>query len=164
MEDRLLMKKKIILIKKPIPVTKLYKGKGIYSCPSCGGTLLIKNSKKCGKTRIFYCPKCRLEGNIIGSSFFFSSTKSNKMQSQNQIQQTGSQTSKQKQTSKRLSESKSTKSMTDQEYYKYLVKHKGNSTRLLSRGEHVKIMNKHKKPSGIGSKTYHKPKSIKLWS
>ncbi len=164
MEDRSLTAKKIILIKKPIPVTKLYKGKGIYSCPLCGGTLFIKNSKKSGKTKIFYCPKCSLEGNIIGSSFFFSSKKYNKIQSQNKIQQNNSQISEQKQTSKRFSESKSTKNMTDQEYYKYLMKHKGNSTRLLSRGEHVKIMNKHKKPAGIGTKTYHKPKSIKLWS
>lgn len=142
-------------INKPFPISRLAIGKDTFRCPLCGGTVRITGSKNQGKIIIVRCSQCNLKGSLHDSEIQFTSRKMPQHSKNKAASQTNNETAV---------PDINTANMSDQEFYEYIAKHKGNSKRILPKGEHKKIITKHSKPSGHGKGTYRKPGSAKLWS
>ena len=138
-------------ISKPIPIKDIRIGSNIFRCPICGGSVHVV--QPCNNISIkVICSACSLKGTIHGNAIHFTSRKGVKDNAKKPTHH------------EEVIPTIDTSKMTDQEFYEYIAKTKGSSKRILTRGEHKKILTKHNKPSGYGRGTYRKPSGAKLWS
>lgn len=137
-------------ISKPIPVKEILIGSNIYRCPICGGSIHHVQPENRKGIKVI-CSACALQGTLHGNAIRFTSRK-------------GVKNIAKKPRQEEVIPAIDTRKMTDQEFFEYIAKEKGLNKRILPKGEHKKVLTKHKKPSGYGRVAYHKPGKVKLWS
>ena len=142
-------------IRRAFPISDIAISKDIYRCPLCGGKVRITDIRSQGKALIVRCSQCNLKGILSNSRIQFTGR-----EPPCSMRKKTPSTSNKERGIPDIDFSK----MSDQEFYEYIAKHKGNSKRILSKDEHRKLLTKHSKPSGRWRGTYHKSGSAKLWS